>query len=195
MEVSQGKTALFFGSFDPVHVGHLIIAEYVINLNEIKEVWFVVSPQSPFKIDHDKATATDRVNMLTIATEGMPGFKICDIELNMPAPHYTVETLSSLIADNPERSFVLLIGADNLRDFSMWRNHEQILEMVSVYVYPRKGVDLSAVPVYNNVKLIDAPLLEISSSGIRKNLTGGKSVRYMLYNGVYDFICRKRLYR
>lgn len=195
MDSSKGKTALFFGSFDPIHIGHLIIAEYVLNLDEIDEVWFVISPQSPFKLSIDKAGEQDRLEMLSACIKDVPGFRICEVEISMPAPHYTVRTLVALQNANPHQSFILLIGADNLRDFSKWKDYKKILEMLPVYVYPRKEIDLSVEKVYKNVSIIQAPLLEISSSAIRKNLTEGKSVRFMLHRSVYDYIIDRGLYQ
>ena len=195
MDISKGKTALFFGSFDPIHIGHLIIAEYVLNLDEIDEVWFVISPQSPFKMSIDKASEQDRLEMLSASIKDVSGFRICDIEGSMPAPHYTVRTLMALQSANPHQSFILLIGADNLRDFSKWKDYKKILEMLPVYVYPRNEVDLSVVELYENVFIIQAPLMDISSSAIRKNLTEGKSVRFMLHSDVYDYILGRGLYQ
>jgi nicotinate-nucleotide adenylyltransferase len=189
------KTALFFGSFDPVHVGHLIIGEYFLNVNNIEQVWFVITPQNPFKAGAELTGEKARKEMLELAIEGVEGFKTCDVEFNLPPPHYTHNTLQVLMEMYPEREFVLLIGGDNLHSFHKWKNWEQILEMVPVYVYPRQGFSSQGYDQYPGVIKTNAPIVEISSSGIRKNLAEGLSARFLLPSKVYDYIVENKLYK
>jgi len=194
MKAQKTYTALLFGSFDPVHLGHLIIAEHFLNLEEVQEVWFVITPQNPFKTDKQQTPAQIRHDMLELAVGNIAGFLISDIELDMPPPHYTHKTLLKLHEVYPERNFILLIGGDNLSGFDKWKNYREILSLLPVFVYPRPGFDMAANTPYPNVRITDAPLLEISSSQIRKNLAGGKSTRFMLPERVYDFIQQKGIY-
>lgn len=194
MNATPGKTALFFGSFDPVHIGHLIIGEYFLNLPEISELWFVVSPQNPFKTNQKLTHHSLRKEMLDLAVGDFKGFSVCDIEFDMPVPTYTHKTLLKLRDAYPAREFVLLIGADNLQEFDKWKNWKEILEMLPVYVYPRQGFGSVAFDHYANLHKTSAPVIEISSSLIRKNLADGRSARFMVPAGVYDFILNNKLY-
>ncbi len=187
-------TALFFGSFDPVHMGHLIIAEWFLNQGNIEDVWFVVTPVNPLKNGTVQTPADVRVKMLQLATENIRGFRICDIELNMPPPHYTINTLNVLIKKFPEKDFLLVIGGDNLTLFRKWKNYSQILDLVPVYVYPRPGIDFRGQKLLRNMFVADAPLLDISSTRIRKILADGLSARFMVLPKVYDFIIEQRVY-
>ncbi len=194
MDTTQGKTALFFGSFDPVHMGHLIIGEYFLNLPEISELWFVVSPQNPFKTNQKLTHQSLRKEMLELALGDFKGFGVCDIEFDMPLPTYTHKTLLRLHEKYPGKEFVLLIGADNLQEFDKWRNWQDILELLPVYVYPRPGYGSTAFDQYPNLHKTHAPVIEISSSLIRKNLAEGNSARFMVPDRVYDFMVKNKLY-
>jgi nicotinate-nucleotide adenylyltransferase len=187
-------TALLFGSFDPVHVGHLIIAEHFLNLDEVDEVWFVITPHNPLKSHQKQTEAHVRQTMLELAVENIPGFRVSDIEFDMPSPHYTYKTLLRLYHVYPARNFILLIGGDNLCDFDKWKNYQEILALVPVYVYPRPGFDAGAITHPPGIIKTDAPLVGISSSEIRKNLAAGKATRFMLPGRVYDFIRQKGIY-
>lgn len=191
----MGKTALFFGSYDPVHTGHLVIAEYFLNLPEIDELWFVISPQNPFKADKKLTHESLRKAMLELAVEGFKGFRVCDTEFDMPRPTYTHKTLLRLHEEYPDKSFALLIGADNLQEFDKWKNWEEILEMLPVYVYPRLGYESTRFDHYPNIHITHAPVVEISSTDIRKNLAEGLSARFRVPEKVYDFICKNKLYQ
>ncbi len=194
MNANGGKTALFFGSYDPVHMGHLIIAEYFLNLPEIDELWFVVSPQNPFKTEQKQTHQATRKKMLDLAVADFKGFSVCDIEFDMPLPTYTYKTLVRLYDEFPGKEFILLIGADNLQEFDKWKNWKEIIELLPVYVYPRPGYDSTAFDHFPNLHKTSAPVIDISSSLIRKNLAEGRSARFMVPNGVYDFILENKLY-
>jgi nicotinate-nucleotide adenylyltransferase len=189
------KTGLFFGSFDPVHTGHLIIADYLISHTDLDEIWFVISPQNPFKTEKEITGQEIRKEMLEIAVSGNPKFSICDIEFNMPAPQYTHHTLDVLKEKYPERHFVLIIGTDNLDAFDRWKNYEKIMEMIDIYVYPRPGFESDRFLSQPSMHLVKAPLVDISSTYIRESFMENKPARYMLPEKVFDYITKKGLYR
>ncbi len=193
-EKSQ-KTGLFFGSFDPVHTGHLIIAEYMTAYTDLDEIWFVISPQNPFKTKKEITSQETRKEMLELAISNNPKFSMCDIEFQMPAPQYTHKTLDVLKEKYPEKQFVLIIGKDNLDRFDRWKNYEEIMRMVEIYVYPRPGFETSRFLTHSSIHLVKAPLIDISSTYIRESFMGNKPVRYMLSEKVFNFITKKGLYR
>ncbi len=176
----QKVTGLLFGSFNPVHTGHLIIANHFVQYTRIEEVWFVLSPQNPFKTDQRMLGEKQRLELLELAIEENPAFIACDIELKMKTPSYSIHTIKTLQQKHPGRQFVLLIGSDNLEAFDRWKDHEEILALVKVYVYPRSEQPASRILSHPNVSLVHAPLLEISSAKIREALTQGKCPRYLL---------------
>ncbi len=194
-ESQKNNIALFFGSFDPVHVGHLIIAEYLLAYTDAEEIWFVVSPQNPFKVNQQQTHQDLRKKMTELAIIDYYGFKVCDIEFGMESPNYTHKTLSRLREIYPGKDFSLVIGSDNLVEFEHWKNYRQILEATNVYVYPRPGFDTDMFTDYANVKKTKAPLIEISSSYIRDQFTRGHSPRAMLPERVYNFIESNKLYK
>ncbi len=192
---SQNKTGLFFGSFNPVHIGHLIIADFFVQFTNIDKIWFVVSPQNPFKVNENLLDEKKRLGLVKLATNHDTRFEATDVEFNMEQPSYTHKTLKFLISEYPEKDFVLVIGSDNLDEFDKWKNYEEILEMVDIYVYPRPGFSDSPFLRHPNVCLKAAPVMEISSSFIRKTLAEGKDPQYMLPGKVYDEIMRSEYYR
>lgn len=168
-------TGLFFGSFNPVHNGHLAIARYLLDKGFCREVWFVVSPQNPLKRNKELLDENKRLEIIRAAVAGEPGMEVCDVEFRMPRPSYTLDTLQKLEKDYPEKCFALVIGEDNLRDFHLWRNHEEILRRFRLLVYPRPGVKISGV-LPEQVTLVDAPLEAISSTEIREKIEAGEDV-------------------
>lgn len=194
MENTSQKTALFFGSFDPVHIGHLIIGQYFLNQQDVKEVWFVITPQNPFKTHVNQTDQNLRKEMLVLGIEDVEQFRLCDIEFDMQPPNYTYKTLLRLKEEYPDREFILLIGGDNLQGFDKWRNYHEILQMLPVYVYPRLGYESQAFDQYPNLHKTAAPIIEISSTDIRKNLAEGLSARFVLPQRVYDFIRERGIY-
>ncbi len=193
--MDSAKTGLFFGSFNPVHTGHLIIANHCIEHTDIEEVWFVLSPQNPFKEEQGLLAEEHRLELLRLAVEDHAGFRVCEVELQMPRPSYTINTIKKLKVDYPEKDFVLLMGSDNLQDFSKWKDHEQLIEQVTIFVYPRPGVTDSPHLAHPWMSLINAPLLEISSSHIRQQIARGKRPRYLLPDRVLNAIASKGWYR
>jgi nicotinate-nucleotide adenylyltransferase len=187
-------TGLFFGSFNPIHIGHLIIANYMLVYGDLAEVWFVISPQNPFKQKESLLADHHRYALVNIAIEDEPRFKASDIEFKMPQPSYTIDTLTYLQEKYPQKQFVLLIGSDQLPSFHRWKNYEQILDVYSLYVYPRPAGDSGEYADHPHVKRIEAPMMEISSSFIREAIKNRKDVRYFLPAQVWDYIREMHFY-
>ena len=174
------KTGLFFGSFDPIHTGHLIIAQYFAEFSDLKEIWFVVSPQNPFKRNQKLLPDTQRLELVELAIQDNPVFSSCDIELSLGTPSYTINTLRKLKEIHPRKTFVLIMGADNLKSLKQWKASEEILRDYEIYVYPRPGTEPETLKQQSNIHVYKAPLLEISSSAIRNMIAGGHKPRYLL---------------
>ena len=189
------KTGLYFGSFNPIHVGHLIIAEYLVEHSDLQELWFVVSPQNPLKKKASLLDDRERLHIVNLAIEDDLRFKACDIEFSLPKPSYTSYTLQVLREQHPKREFCLIMGEDNLQTFTKWFNWEYILENYHLYVYPRPGYDGGDFRTHPHVHLIDAPQMEISSTMIRESIREGKSVRYMLPEKVFRYLDEEGFYR
>lgn len=166
---------LFFGSFNPVHNGHLAIARYLLDKGYCEKVWFVVSPQNPLKEDHTLLDEQKRLEIVQEAVSGDARMGVCDIEFKMPRPSYTFQTLQTLSGKYPQFDFTLIIGGDNLRDFHLWRNYEDIVSRYRILVYPRPDVIIPDVKC-QNISIVDAPLSMISSTDIRRKLQHGEDV-------------------
>jgi len=188
------KIGLFFGSFNPIHVGHLIIAESMRENTDIHQIWFVVSPHNPLKQKSGLLHAFDRLDMVGLAVSDNPYFRVSDIELHLPEPTYTIDTLTHLSAKYPQHEFKLIIGGDNLEHFHKWKNYQAILEYYELLVYPRPHTKPNELFSHPKVTLVDAPLLDISATFIRKQLQKGKSVKYLLHPDVESYIRLKKLY-
>lgn len=174
------KVGLFFGSFNPIHIGHLIVAQVMATHTDLDKVCFVVSPQNPFKKKSNLLHEHDRYDMVTRAIAENAKFQISDIEFRLEKPSYTVKTLAILADQHPQNEYKLIMGGDNLEHFHKWKSFETILEDFGMYVYPRPGAEPSAYDDHPNVKIVNAPYLKISASFIRKCLKGGKSVKYLV---------------
>jgi len=187
------KIGLFFGSFNPIHMGHLIVAQALRELTDLDEVWFIVSPQNPFKKNKKLLHEFDRLDMVRAAIDDNYFFKASDIEFNMPRPSYTIDTLTYLSEKYPKHQFKLLIGEDNLVNFHKWKNFQKILDDYGLIVYPRPhSGDISHS--YENVIHIDAPKIDISATLIRKMIKEDKSPRYLLPDEVLEKIKAKKFY-
>lgn len=184
------KIGLFFGSFNPIHIGHLLIANHMVNFTDLQEIWFVVSPHNPHK---KKASLLEDYHRLAIVKEAIddnPKFKASDIEFALPKPSYTVETLVHLKEKYPEYQFSILMGEDNLRSFHKWKNYEVILKNNPIFIYPRvltiqelesgKPIEQNELINHPNITLTDAPVMKVSSSLIRKLIKEGKSIKYLM---------------
>ncbi len=188
------KVGLFFGSFNPIHVGHLIIAQTMLDATDLQQIWFVVSPQNPFKKNHNLLHEHDRYHMVELAVQANPGFRASDIELRMPKPSYTIDTLAWLYDKNPQHEFVLIIGEDNLESFPKWKNAEKILENHFLYYYPRPYTKTPELVNHPKVKRVEAPLLDISATFIRECVQKGHDIQYLVTQEVAGFIRLKRFF-
>lgn len=188
------KTGLFFGSFNPIHNGHLILANYMAEFTDLDEVWFVVSPQNPLKDKNTLLAEHHRLALVRIAVEDQQKLGVTDIEFRMPRPSYTIDTLTWLGEKYPNREFVLISGTDIFSSFHKWKNYESILEFYSVYVYPRPGSSLGDFADNPKVKLYPAPMMEISSSFIRKGIKAKKNMRYWMPDKVYEYMQEMHFY-
>lgn len=192
--MSKTKVGLFFGSFNPVHIGHLIIANYMVNYTDLAEVWFVVSPQNPFKEKKSLGNMYDRLEMVELAIAGVDHLKASDIEFNLPQPSYTIDTLIHLAEKYPTKEFVLIMGEDNLQGLRKWKNADILLRDYQIVVYPRPGYDGGDLKEHPSVKLTDTPLMELSSTFLRQSVQAGKSIKFYTPDAVIDFIDKKGLY-
>ncbi|HEU4790782.1 MAG TPA: nicotinate (nicotinamide) nucleotide adenylyltransferase [Flavobacterium sp.] len=191
------KIGLYFGTFNPIHVGHLIIANHMAEHSDLDQVWMVVTPHNPLK---KKATLLDdyhRLQMVYLATEDFPKIKPSDIEFKLSQPNYTVNTLVHLQEKFPDHEFSLIMGEDNLKSFHKWKNYEVILQHHDIYVYPRISSEAENLELKNHPKihLIDAPVVEISSTDIRHNIKKGKNVQPLLPHKVWDYIDHNNFYK
>lgn len=203
------KVGLYFGTFNPVHVGHLVIANYMALNTDLDQVWLVVSPQNPLK---KKSTLLADYHRLALVNEGIkdnPILKASDIEFKLPIPSYTANTLAYLKEKHPENEFALIMGEDNLRTFHKWKNHETIIESHKIYVYPRvltiqeeeeakksEGASSKAFRDHKNVHYCkDVPVMKISSSLIRNMIKEGKDVQYLLTEPVLKYLDEMNFYR
>lgn len=189
------KTGLYFGSFNPIHIGHLIIANQILVNSDLEEIWFVISPHNPLKEKNTLLDDNHRLSLVKVAIEDNPDFKACDIEFKMPKPSYTIHTLLNLEEKYPNRKFCLIIGSDNLHSFDKWFNYEQILKNYQLYVYPRPNYLDCPFKTHPSVKWVDAPLIEISSSNIRDAIKNSKSVKYLLPDKVLEYIYEMHFYQ
>ena len=190
-----GRIGLLFGSFNPVHTGHLILAEYFATRAGLMQVWLVLSPHSPFKSEADLLPDTARLTLLQLAIAGNPHLRAEDIELGLPRPSYTIATLDALRARHPGQEFVLLMGADNLPGLPNWRSAARLLQEVDILVYPRPGTVLPPLAGFPRAQLVSAPLLDISATFVRASLRRGESVRYLVPDAVLAEIERQGYYR
>lgn len=188
------KIGLFFGSFNPIHVGHLIVANVMATSTDLEQVWFIVSPQNPFKKNKQLLHEFDRLDMVQKAIADNALFKVSDIEFAMPKPSYTIDTLIRLQEKFPQHDFKLIIGEDNLAQFSNWKNHDRILAYFGLYVYPRPNALPHAFANHQNVKFVNAPTLDISATFMRDCLKTGKSIKYMVSESVEEYIYFKKFY-
>ncbi len=190
------KTGLFFGSFNPIHIGHLAIANYMVEYSDMEQVWFVVSPHNPLKKKESLLSDIHRLTMVRIAIEYDRRFKASNIEFDLPQPSYTIDTLVYLKEQHPDREFVIIMGADQISAFTKWKNYEELIKSTKRYVYPRPGntIDIND-PLMQNAQLIDAPQMDISSSFIRSAIAQGKDIRHFLHQKVWEFIDEMNFYK
>lgn len=187
-------TGLYFGSFNPIHIGHLAIANYMVEFTNLDELWFVVSPHNPLKKKKTLLNEQFRLDMVELAIKGDSRFCVSNVEFQMPKPSYTIDTLAYLNERYPNNNFVLVMGSDGLVTFPRWKNFEIIQNKFTRYIYPRLEEDFEKYKEEKNSKFVPAPRMEISSSFIREAIKGGKDIRHFLPPKVYDFIQARGFY-
>lgn len=195
MAKKKRNIGLFFGSFNPIHVGHLALSNYIVENTIIEEIWFVVSPQNPFKQSNDLLEAKQRIKLLELSIKKYDKFKVKDIELGLPTPSYSYHTLRELRKINPEVHFTIIMGSDNLENLSKWKNVDEILNQNSVLVYPRTNYPLNKNTLSKSIDTIEAPVFNIDSTTIRKGLKEGKNYCFLIPNKAYKYIVRNHLYK
>ncbi|RNL93062.1 nicotinate-nucleotide adenylyltransferase [Sinomicrobium pectinilyticum] len=191
------KTGLYFGTFNPIHIGHVIIANHFAEHSDLDEIWLVVTPHNPFKKKNSLLPDHHRLEMVYRATNELEKLKPSDIEFKLPQPNYTVNTLVHLQEKYPGREFCLIMGEDNLKGLHKWKNHDIILQNHSVYVYPRITTAPEPPPLQDHprIRKIDAPVIEISSTAIRRDIKEGKNVTPLLHPAVWKYIDEMNFYR
>lgn len=190
------KIGLYFGSFNPIHHGHLLIASYILQHTDLQQVWFVVSPQNPLKPAASLLNEYHRLYLVQLAIEGENNFKASDIEFKLPKPSFTVDTLTYLQEKYPSNAFAVIMGSDSFQNLPKWKNYSWLLQHYPIYVYKRP--EHTDLPVYSGAKaihILDAPLLPISSTQIRKDIKAGRSIRYFLPENVRAEIERNNYYQ
>jgi nicotinate-nucleotide adenylyltransferase len=188
------KIGLYFGSFNPVHNGHLIIASHVLNFTGLQQVWLVLSPQNPLKPSASLLNEYNRLFLVNCALEGETKLKASNIEFNLPKPSYTVDTLAYLAEKYPQHQFTIIMGSDSFTNLHKWKNYQVIKQNYPLYIYKRPGFDITK-PEGANCTILDAPLLDISSTRIRELIKTGKSIRYLIPDAVKDEIEKAGYYK
>lgn len=188
---------LYFGSFNPIHIGHLILANYLAEHSDLDEIWLVVTPQNPFKDKKSLLDNASRLEMVSLSLKEYDKLKPCDIEFHLPQPNYTIDTLIHLEEKYPQHSFSLIMGEDNLKSFHKWKNYEVILSHYLIYVYPRlsEGKVPDALQGHEHIVYIKTPIIELSATAIREDIAQGKDVRPMLPPQVWSYIDKWGFYK
>jgi nicotinate-nucleotide adenylyltransferase len=183
------KVGLFFGSFNPIHIGHLIIANFFAESTDLQQVWFIISPQSPFKEKSSLLDEKHRYYMVNLAVENNPKLIASAVEFHLPRPSYTIDTLTYLKEKYPAHTFSLIMGGDNLAGFTKWKNYEKILADHALYIYKRRGHDTIPEALKTGVIFMyDVLLLDISSTYIRQAIKAKKSIRYLVPDTVWEYL-------
>lgn len=185
---------LYFGSFNPIHIGHLIIANHIIENSDLDKIWFVVSPHNPLKEAHTLLNEFDRLHLVELAINDNNKFRASNVEFHMPKPSYTIDTLTYLSEKFPLEQFSVIMGSDSYQNLTRWKNYEQILAHYKIVVYERPGFDISKIE-HPNISVLKAPLLEISSTYIRTQIKEGKSIQYLVPNAAGAYIHEAGYYK
>ncbi len=186
---------LFFGSFNPIHIGHLVLAEYMTGFTSLEQVWFVVSPHNPLKSKDSLLEDHHRLEMVHLAVDDDNRFRVSDIEFRMPQPSYTIDTLTYMKEKFSDHKFSLIMGADNLESFHKWKNAGKIIQDYHRFVYPRHGLSSENLQSHENITFVNAPRIEVSSSFIRQSIRQGKSIKYFLPEKVFEYLDRMNFYK
>ena len=190
------KIGLFFGSFNPIHIGHLILANYILEYSDMQELWFVVSPQNPFKDKKSLLNDHNRLDMVELAIRNYPKMRASNVEFSLPTPSYTIDTLTYLQEKYPDYSFSLIMGEDKLGSLHKWKNYELLLKNHHIIVYPRIYAEEKKEALqHENIHQIKAPVIELSATEIRNMIKDGKNVRPMLPPEVFEYLDRSSFYK
>ena len=194
--MNKQEIGLFSGSFNPIHVGHLMLASYLCEFTRLEEIWFVVTPHNPLKESAELLDDELRLQMVRLALEDYERMRVSDVEFHMPRPSYTIDTLSKLSHTHPDKNFTLIIGGDNWTYFNRWKAYQRLIDTVPILIYPRLGEAVVIPEQYRDtIQLVNAPLVEVSSTFIRKSIREKKNMRAFVPAKVYDFIEQHGLYR
>lgn len=185
---------LYFGSFNPIHIGHLIVANHIIENTEIDKLWFVVSPHNPLKDSNSLLNEYDRLHLVQLAIEDNPKFRASNVEFQLPKPSYTIDTLTYLSEKFPLERFSIIMGSDSFQNIHRWKNYEQLVRMHDIIIYKRPGYEIGETHGAE-VTVLDAPLLDISASFIRTQIQEGKSIRYLTTEKVWKYIDDNNYYK
>ena len=190
------KTGLFFGSFNPVHVGHMIIANHMIQYTDLNEIWMVVSPHNPLKSKASLAKDSDRLHLVQLAIDDNPHIKASNIEFSLPVPSYTIDTLTHLQEKYPKREFCLIMGGDSVESLPKWKNYELLLQNYDIYVYERPGYNTTLAADYPRIIIVkDVPMMDISATFIRNAIRNKKSIQYLVPEKVFDYLDGSHMYK
>ena len=188
------KIGIYSGSFNPIHHGHVMLANYLVEFSDLDELWFVVTPQNPLKQKGDLLDDDERLKMVQLALGDDPRFHVSDIEMHLPTPSYTINTLTSLSEQNPDCEFVFICGMDSLQNFKNWREYQKILDNYELLVFPREGYDGGELINYPSVTVLKTPILEISSTFIRQCIKEGRDVRHFMPEKAFAYMKTNRFY-
>ena len=189
------KIGLFFGSFNPVHIGHMIIANHMAEYTDLDQIWMVISPQNPLKLKTSLAKDHDRLHLVQIAIGNNSKLKASNAEFNLPIPSYTIDTLTYLKEKHPEKTFSLIMGGDNIEGIENWKNYETLLAEYDIYVYQRPGYQIGKYSIHPRVKVLFAPMIDISATFIRNALKNKKSIQYLVPDIVFHYLENSNMYR
>lgn len=192
------KVGLFFGSFNPIHIGHLILANYILENSDMAELWFVVSPQNPFKDKKSLLSDHNRLDMVQLAVKNYPKMRVSNVEFSLPKPSYTIDTLTYLKEKYPDHSFALIMGEDNLKGLPKWKNSDKLIENYQIIVYPRLFAGEKQENEYlkhENISIVNAPIIELSATEIRNMIKNEKNVRPMLPPEVFEYLDGSNFYK
>lgn len=189
------KVGLFFGTFNPIHIGHMAIANYMVEFTEIDQLWFVVTPQSPHKQKNNLLDDYQRLELTHRAVGNDNRFRVSNIEFNLQKPSYTIDTLAYLSDQYPNYQFSILMGTDNLKFFHKWKNYETIIANYGVIVYPRPGIEIDKIKLNPGITLVEAPIMDISSTFIRNAIKQGKNICHYLPHKTWEYIEEMNFYK
>jgi nicotinate-nucleotide adenylyltransferase len=188
------KVGIYSGSFNPIHHGHVMLANYLVEFSDLDELWFVVTPQNPLKKKEDLLDDDERLKMVQLAISDDPRIHVSDIEMHLPTPSYTINTLTALSEQHPDSEFVFVCGMDSLQNLKNWREYQKILDNYELLVFPREGYDGGELINYPSVTVLKTPILEISSTFIRQCIKEGRDVRHFMPEKAFKYMKEHRLY-